>query len=332
MEFIIKSWFFISLTAYFLLALAAVIDKYLLDKRISRPTTYAFYVGVFGLMALFLFPFGFFVPLFATLVLSLSSGFISILAFYSFYVILQKSEASRVVPVIGGFSPIFVLILSSFFLGESLKAIEYPAFFFLISGGVLISLAIKYDGIHVQKPETVKIFIATVISAFLFALSFVFFKAAVFGTPFINAFIWSRLGGFSASLIFLIPIASRQNIFATPKTWFSGFSVKKLSGSEADARALIQDKRMISTGSLFAINKIIGATGFFLLNYAISIGKVSIVNAMQGVQYALVFIIALLLSRKYPDILREDFSSLAVLEKILGIGLVAGGLLLLALG
>lgn len=320
--FLLKSWVLVALVAYFLQALTAVIDKYLLDKRISHPMTYAFYVGVFGLLALFLFPFGFFLPDGLTLIISLASGFISVLAFYSFFVILQKSEASRVVPIIGGFSPIFVLIFSNFFLGESLETIEYLAFGLLISGGVLISLAIKYDGIRVQKPETFRVFVSAVLAAFLFALSFVLFKAAVFGTPFINAFIWSRLGGFSASLMFLIPSYSRDDIFTAPKSWFLRFRSRKQE----------PDKKVISTGSLFAVNKIIGATGFFLLDYAISIGKVSIVNAMQGFQYALVFIIALILSKKYPDILREDFGSLAILEKVLGIILVAGGLFLLALG
>ena len=134
MPFLFKSWILIAVVAYFFHAATAIIDKFLLEKRISRPSTYAFYVGVFGIFALFLSPFGFFVPGIKEFLLAVFSGFLSVLAFYSFFVILQKSEASRIAPVIGGFSPVFVLLLSRIFLGESLGWAEFFAFLLLQQG------------------------------------------------------------------------------------------------------------------------------------------------------------------------------------------------------
>ena len=332
MVFILKSWVLIAVIAYFFHAATSIIDKFLLEKRISRPSTYAFWVGIFGIFALLLTPFGFFTPALKELLLAIFSGFLSVLAFYSFFVILQKSEASRIAPVIGGFSPIFVLLLSRIFLGESLEWMEFAAFLFLIAGGVLISFAIRVDGIHpvksqtpeasadpqagrtsngvhIQKPETQKIFFVTMLSAFLFALTYVLFKAATNHTPFINAFIWSRLGGFAAAFLFLFTKASRSDILNSPRL-----------------------QALTSTGALFMLNKFLGAAGFFLLDYAISIGRVSIINAMQGVEYTFIFIFAVILSRKYPNILREDFGRLAFYQKSIGIALVVLGLALLALG
>ena len=309
MPFLLKSWVLIAVIAYFFHAATAIIDKFLLEKRISHPSTYAFWVGIFGIFALLLAPFGFFIPALKEFLFATISGFLSVLAFYSFFVILQKNEASRIAPVIGGFSPIFVLLLSRIFLGESLGWMELMAFLFLIAGGVLISLAIKVDGIRVQKPETKKTFFITLLSAFLFALTYVLFKAATNHTPFINAFIWSRLGGFIAAILFLFGKESRYDI---------------LNSSRLQA--------ITSTGAFFMLNKFLGATGFFLLDYAISIGRVSIINAMQGVEYTLIFIFAALLSRKYPKILAEDFRRPALYQKSIGIVLVVSGLALLALG
>ena len=309
MNFILKSWVLIAVVAYFFHAATAIIDKFLLEKRISRPSTYAFWVGIFGIFALLLTPFGFFIPAPKEFLLATVSGFMSVLAFYSFFVILQKSEASRIAPVIGGFSPVFVLLLSRIFLGESLGWMEFAAFLFLIAGGVLISLAIRVDGVHIQKPETQKIFFITLLSAFLFALTYVLFKAATNHTPFINAFIWSRLGGFAAALLFLFGKKSRYDILNSPRL-----------------------QALTSTGAFFMFNKFLGAAGFFLLDYAISIGRVSIINAMQGVEYTLIFIFAVILSKKYPEILAEDFRRLAFYQKSAGIALVVLGLALLALG
>ncbi|OHA06111.1 MAG: hypothetical protein A2934_02570 [Candidatus Sungbacteria bacterium RIFCSPLOWO2_01_FULL_47_10] len=307
MTTLLSNWVFVASLAYCFQAVAAIGDKFLLEKKIALPSTYVFYVGVFGVFALFLYPFGFFVPSFFALFLATISGFISVVAFYFFFVVLQKSDASRIVPIIGGFSPIFVLLLSRMFLWEELNGPEFAAFFLLIAGGVLISLAFAHDGIKVKKPETKKIFLTTVFASFLFALTFVLFKASTDHTPFINAFIWSRLGGFFASLFFLLPMAWRAEILRSP----SSGNVK-------------------TTGGLFLFNKLSGAIGFFLVDYAISIGHVSVVNAMQGVQYVLVFFFALILSRKFPSILREDFGLFPLVQKAGGIVLVAGGLAVLA--
>lgn len=73
-------WLTVTISAYFLLAIVALIDKYLISGPIPNPKVYAFYVGILGILALFLFPLGFLVPNSLDIILSLLAGALYIFA------------------------------------------------------------------------------------------------------------------------------------------------------------------------------------------------------------------------------------------------------------
>lgn len=298
------NWILIAIIAYFFHALNAVIDKFLLNERIPRPSIYAFYVGIFGLGALVLIPFGdFYIPNNFQILKAFVSGAAFTFALFLFFTAMKYGEASRVSTMIGGASPIFVLLLSYLFLGSLLSQKELTAFLILISGGALISFE--------RPPSTsgqlgsAKIIGLAILSSFIFAVSYVFAKAVFNELSFINGFIWTRFGSFAAAILFLIPHDVRQSIFKLPA---------------------VAEK---STIIIFLINKLFGVLGFFILYYAIFLGNVSLINAMQGIEYALIFIIILFLSLKYPLILKEDISTKIVLQKSAAIILIGFGLFLL---
>lgn len=298
------TWVFITIIAYFFHALNALTDKFLLSESIPRPSNYAFYVGIFGLFSLFLIPFGdFFIPSPVELAKALFSGATFTFALFLFFIAMKHGEASRVSTMIGAFSPVFVLILSYFFLGSSLGSRELAAFMILVFGGILISF--KRSPVLNNFGGTTDILAITVFASLIFALSYVFAKAVFNDLSFINGFIWTRLGSFAASLVFLIPREIRNSILNLPR----------IAGSK--------------TSVLFLLNKIFGALGFFLISYAISLGNVSIINAMQGVEYALIFLLAVILSMKYPFILEEEISKSVVLQKVSAFFLISFGLFLL---
>lgn len=299
------TWVFVTIIAYFFHALNAIVDKFLLSERIPRPSNYAFYVGIFGLLSLFLIPFGdFFIPSPVQLVKAFISGGAFTFALFLFFIAMKHNEASRVSTMIGTFSPIFVLILSYFFLGSGLGERELLAFVILIFGGVLISFK-KSQALHGSGNGAYMAAIA-VFASLIFAMSYVSAKAVFNDLPFINGFIWTRLGSFAASLVFLIPKETRNSIL----------NLSKIAGGK--------------TAVLFLLNKIFGALGFFLISYAISLGNVSIINAMQGVEYALIFVLAVFLSSKYPFILEEEISRKILMQKIFAILLISLGLFILA--
>jgi len=60
------------------------------------------------------------------------------------------------------------------------------------------------------------------------------------------------------------------------------------------------------------------------------LASVTLVNALQGVQYVILLIMAVIISLKYPKILSENVSSLALIPKFLGVILVGTGLFILS--
>jgi len=79
----------------------------------------------------------------------------------------------------------------------------------------------------------------------------------------------------------------------------------------------------------FFLIRLLAAAAFIMLNWAISLGNVAMVNALQGIQYLFLFLIILLLSTKFPQILKERLGSGVMIQKIIGIMLISIGLYLL---
>src|SRR3989338_11518184 len=204
------SWLSIALFAYFLNAIAMVIDKTLLKKEIKNPFVYTFYIAGLGAALIILA-----IPIALIFKLSLvwpgaSQFWISMLAGAAFsiglflmFIALKREDASRLLPVIGGLTPIFVLILAYFFINESLVSRQILAFILIIIGTFLISLEFKKHNIQFRK-----ILWLALPAALFFGLSYVLTKDVYNHQPFISGFIWTRLG---ALIVVLLPLVSHQN-------------------------------------------------------------------------------------------------------------------------
>jgi len=303
-------WLFFAIFSYFLFAITAIIDKFLLNGPISHPKIYAFYVGLVNITALFLIPLGFSIPELRQIFLSLGAGAISIFALYSLYWALWRFESSRVIPALGGLLPIFTLGIGYFVFQE--KMLEYKevvAFLVLISGTVLISLEpSRHSGSSWKQGKRFEIFKVAFVTAFLLSLCFVSAKVVWAQQPFWSGFIWMRLGAFFSALIFLLSPEVKKEIFRYRKTF---------------------KKRTVS---IFLFNQGLGAGAVIAQNFAVYLVPFSLlafVNALQGVQYVFILIFAVFLSLKFPHILREEFSKGILFQKILGVFLIGLGLILL---
>jgi len=295
------NWIAVVLAGHFLNALAFLMDKFLLSsKRVPSPFVYAFFIGALGILALVLIPFGVVIPSSAEIIHALVAGATFIIALVFFFAGLKENEASRVVPLTGGFVPAFTFILAYFFLGERLGQTEILAFAALVSGGVLITLEHKGKG-------SARGYAYAVIAAFVFAVSFVITKQVYLEQSFISGFVWSRLGGFLMALSFLLIPSARYGIFHQPKQKGTG-----------------------ATAALFFTGQAAGALGFVLVNYAISLASVSLVNAMQGAQYAFLLVMVILLSKKFPKVLSERLTGAALTQKVVAIILISVGIGLIA--
>jgi len=302
------NWLIIAIIAHFVSALVFVIDKYLFSHTYLKPATYAFYVGVFGGLAVFLIPFGFSIFPVNQIIISLLAGMVFIFAIFCFYKSIQLGEVSRITPIIGGLVPLFTFILTYFLLNERLISNQLIAFCLLVLGGVIMAWPRKQARAisGLVKTSLVKRLPIAILAAFFFASSYVLTKIIFLQQPFIDGFIWMRFGGvLGAILLFSLPI-TRRVILETSK------EIK------------------LKTGELAIFSKIMSGVAFFFLNYAIFLGSVTLVNALQGVQYIFLLILALFLSKKFPKIMREQINQSAVLQKAIAILFVIFGLGILA--
>jgi uncharacterized membrane protein len=298
------NWLLIAISAHFLFAVVFIVDKFILSKTALEPAAYAFYVGLLGIVALALAPFDFALLPVNRILISFLAGFLFVLAIFCFYQSVQLSEISRLAPMVGGMTPIFTLFFSYLFLAERLTAHQFIAFFLLVIGGVIMLWPRRKPAL-VKAPFIKKLFLALLASLF-FAGSFVISKFIYTEQTFINGFIWIRIGGFLGAWLFLFWPEVRQSVFRASRTV------------------------RFKVGGLAAANKGLSALSTLLLNYAIALGSVTLVNALQGIQYVFLLIIAFFLSRKFPRILKEQISNGVILGKIAAICLIGLGLAVLA--
>lgn len=297
----------IAIIAYSLYAVNGVIDKFLLSKAVRSPAVYAFFIGITGPFTFALVPLALIPGLGITfeflswgnLLIAIAAGASFVWALFFLYKATQQTSVSRVLPIEGGLVPVFTLLFAYIILGERLLTTQLIAFVFLVVGAVIISLKHDKSGWHAQA------FLNATIAAILFALSFVLTKHTFDNSNFISGLVWTRLGFFVVALTFLATPSVRKGIMNAPKETTNG-------------------NKYLYLGA-----RVSGSISGFLQNYAISLGSVTIVNAMQGTQYALLLIGTVLLSKYYPKILKEKVSRGILTQKILAIVLIASGLVFL---
>jgi uncharacterized membrane protein len=73
-----------------------------------------------------------------------------------------------------------------------------------------------------------------------------------------------------------------------------------------------------------------GGAGVIMQSYALSLASATIINALQAVQYAMVFILATILGYRDPH-LKEHLSKRQITQKICALILIAIGLYLLSI-
>jgi len=298
-------WIFFLVIAYFLIALAALADKFVLTKALPEPVAYAVTVSTVGLVGLVLIPFGFVVPNLWQLFISLVAGFGYTLSIFCLYKAVKFSEVSRVYTLVGAITAISTFIFSYIFLAERLSFFQLVAFFILLFGGVLINLEFK-KGKFLSRS-----FIFAILAGIIFGISYVASKYVYANQIFTSGFVWIRIFAFIGAMLFLV----NRNNWHKVRQSFTATSPMRRRSSQL---------------MLFA-GQAVGGLGFLLLNYVISLSSVSITLAAQGLQYAFVLVLVLILAKRFPQIWQERFSPLILTQKIAAIFLIGAGLVLLTI-
>lgn len=288
------NWLLIAIIAQVVLGTSAVFDKFLINRRFFNPLAYTFWIGILGIFAAVLLPFGFQAVPINIIGVAFLAGAIFVLAIMFLFYGLEKSDASQVLPAVGGISPIFTLIIGYFILGAWLGAGDLTAFlFFILAASIFFAI---------EKKESRKIFFAfVVLSAFFFGLSNVLSKIVFSAGNFITGFFWIKIGGLVFVLLFLLSRKVRKNIFNSSRQ------------SQRQHRFL------------YFSNRLYAGVGSVLVSFAVSLSySPALVDATQSLKFIVIFVFAWFF-------LKEKFKGKVFAGKIFATIFVSLGIILLAL-
>lgn len=309
------SWIAVALLAYLFLAIANLFDKFLIDNVLNSSKAYAFVACVLGAVVVVIAPWFLVWPGWFFFLWNIFTGFIFALALWFLYEALRQGEAARILVFVGGVTPVFSIALSVLFLKESFTTNQWIGFLFLIIGVFIIAflpssrsfLARVLRKLRLSQRIEKNGLRMAFFSGLAYAFYFVASKYAFNNQPFASAFIWGRIGAALFVLLFLIRASDRQQI--------KRFLQRSTPG---------KNKLLVFLGQL------LGSSGFILQNYAIFLGSVALVNALQGVQYAFILVISAGLALMAPRLLKENFSWPIILQKSVAVLVIGVGLYFIA--
>lgn len=300
----IYMWLIIALLGYAAAAVVSILDKFILTNEKVSPLRFVFYSTIFVIPLFFFIPWatvpnGWLGWLAAVLV-----GFGFAGGLWTMYLGIAKSEISHIGPLIGGVIPLVVLLSSRIFLGEIITDRQLLAIFLLAFGSILISSEYTH-----KKHGWHGAIVWGLVAAVLFAVSHVASKYLYNEIGFFGGFVWGRgfTGVFGALLL------------CFPPFWKGLFARVKLTRTKHSAASL----------TLVITNKTLGVVALILVQYAVFLGSVTVVNALAGVQYAFLLILVGVMSKFFRNRFHEEYSKAEIVQEIVSVIIIILGMALL---
>jgi uncharacterized membrane protein len=208
---------------------------------------------------------------------------------------MKIEEASRVIPLFY-LSPIFILVIASLFLGETLNYVKYIGVILLVVGAIVISVKMPF------KLKFGKAFWLMVSAAFLVAINQVQIKYLLGYADWWSVFFYMRIMTF---------------LCAIPLIVLNWNSIKELF-----------DKKGKKPFAFMALSELINICGIMSITIATSLGLVSLISALASVQPFFVLLFASLISIFYPKVFREEIGKGNLWLKVIAIVIMFIGLIL----
>ncbi len=309
------SWILLATLGQFLNAIVAMLDKYIVSdaKALPRPFVYAFYscLVTSGWIVIFFIAYipglrelG--LPSFAdvekpsiqVVAMAFLAGYTFFMALVSMFDALKNSDASDVMPAIGGISALSSFGMSYLFLNMTPSPNFIWGILFLSFGTFLLS--------HVRLSHNRSLVLHVVHSGIFFALHYIVMKGLFMETSFADGFFWSRIGFmlFALSLL-LVPVYFDKIVEQTKTT----------------------SKR---TGVLVFGTKILAGIAAFMLLKATDLGDVTVVQALDGLKFAFIILLGVLVGRFIPRTAGENvFDFKTLIRKSLYIAIISIGFVIL---
>ncbi|HEV2464511.1 MAG TPA: EamA family transporter [Acidobacteriaceae bacterium] len=289
----------IAIVAHALIGISLVWDKVLLKRKGTQNLpSYVFWLGAISIFGLILIPFGFKTPSWNVIASAVGAGFCDLLASWFYYAALKAGEASEEMAATGGFTPVATVLLSIPLLGINMDG-RLTGFIIMTLGGFVMFFA--------ERLPLSRVLPRVIAASVLFGLTSVLQKVAFNGANFVSGYVFFTIGTFAGAMALLLRPCWRRQIF--------------VQSEEAPPRSKVG----------YMANRFVAGVGSFLVVFAVSRTAPSIVEAIAGVRYVVIFLGAFMLTQWKPVWLKEDFTRRALLVKALGTSLVVVGLILVGL-
>ncbi|MFH1946793.1 MAG: DMT family transporter [Candidatus Magasanikbacteria bacterium] len=300
-------WFSVALLGYLFLVIVFILDKVVVSQSRVKPVVYTFYSTIFMFGALLALPF------FGWGLLSgldwywaIISGVAFGLALWTFYKAVQYSEISHIGPFVAAIITVFLYIIGYYCLAENLNTLQIGGIIILFIASLLLSFekSRKHSGFHVG-------FVWAILAALLFAISHASAKYLYGIYSFETAFIWTRATtGLVGLFVLFFPVVRET------------FKRKKNTKKTYAGRHAV---------GIVVTDKVLGVLSVICIQYAISIGSPTLVQALSGLQFVLMFIFIYILTKLLPKVFKEYFTKRELRLEFIAILLVLVGSALLVL-
>jgi len=289
-------WFPYVLISTILFGFTTIVDKLMLEKRLSSfsyyvsfaPPAFAFSIGVLLSLPTNL--------LSAPSLIALLAGLISAGGYFVYVVSIRREEASRIA-ALTSLAPAFIAALAFFFINEIFPAKSYVGIVLMIMGSALIS----YKRKHVRKIIPTSLILVLILTNFMYSVDQTLSKISLN-----HLFFWSFL-----AMFMLGRFAPAIPGLAIP-------SLRK--------RLVLEIKRLGRNLSLIlATDSIIWSVAIVLFFYSASLGPITLVSTTQLIAPLFTLLFAVMITKYIPRILEEEIDRKTVALKLLAILLIILG-------
>jgi len=295
-------WVFLAISTHFIWALTNVADKYVVTNKVKNPYVLMVWLWLLAILLVVLIPFvNFYIPETRLFIWLILAGILAFAASFPYIKAMQLEEVTRI-NIWWNLIPLFTLVIAWFTIGQKLNGLQLVALVILLTGAVIGSLHVRG-----QKLVLSKAVVWLGLSCLLYSFYAVIFAHVSQSVPFIVGFIWVNIIGFICALfVFLLPTFRKE---------FTR-EIKKVDG------------KLFSI--VFSVS-MLEHLAQFLNVWALSIGLVALIFAMEGFQTIFVFVLVIIISLFKPKLLKEELDKRNILLKLLALVFMVVGVAVLYL-
>jgi len=293
-------WFLYSLVSAVLFGFTTIVDKLMLEKRLS---SFSYFVSfappalVFSICVLLFFPTNVFSAPYG---FAFVAGLVSAVGYFLYVLSIRKEEASRIA-ALTSLAPAFVAVLAVFIVNEIFPANSYMGMILMILGSVLIS----YKDNHVKKIIPLSLVLILIATNFAYGLDQTLSKISLDQISF-----WSFL------MIFM---------FGRFLVAFPGLSIPSVR------RKFISEVRELGRNFVLTLasGSILWSLGIIFFFYAASLGPITLVSTISLISPLFTLFFAIFITKYLPKVLKEEIDRRTVALKLVAIVLVIIGIYLI---